>query len=250
MSEVTAPEDQAGRPPTRSPRTQRLVSGILRLALRAFGKSYQPSAEIPLTLVVRVLSQRAVWLARGLLKLHAVTFVGPRVRIRGKTHLSIGRGATIAEGATLDCYGAHGVVLGQRSKIGAMSVVSVTSHLSRMGEGFKMGHDSSFGEFSYIGASGGVEIGDDVIMGQYVTFHSQDHNCADLGRLIREQGTSEQGILIGHDCWIGARVTFLDGAVLGPHSIVAAGAVVKGTFPPYSIIGGVPAKQLKKRNAL
>ena len=54
-------------------------------------------------------------------------------------------------------------------------------------------------------------------------------------------------IKIGNDCWIGAKVTILDGTVIGDHSIVAAGAVVTGKFPPYSIMGGVPAKIIKMR---
>lgn len=50
---------------------------------------------------------------------------------------------------------------------------------------------------------------------------------------------------IGNDCWIGAKATILDGTVIGNHCIVAAGAVVKGTYPDNVIIGGVPAKIIK-----
>ena len=56
-----------------------------------------------------------------------------------------------------------------------------------------------------------------------------------------------KGIIIGKDCWIGAKVTILDGTVIGDGCIVAAGAVVRGYIPPYSIIGGIPAKVIKSR---
>ena len=54
-------------------------------------------------------------------------------------------------------------------------------------------------------------------------------------------------IVIEDGVWCGANVTILKGVTIGKDSIVAAGAVVTKSFPPYSIIGGVPAKLLKKR---
>lgn len=58
-----------------------------------------------------------------------------------------------------------------------------------------------------------------------------------------------RGVTIGSDVWIGDNCTFLDGAHVGNGCVVAAGAVVKGQFEDYSIIGGVPAKVIKKRFA-
>ncbi|MDD3040470.1 DapH/DapD/GlmU-related protein [Bacteroides sp.] len=74
------------------------------------------------------------------------------------------------------------------------------------------------------------------------------HEFKDLDTPINQQGAkSEEPIVIGNDCWIGTRVIILPGVEIGDYSIVAAGAVVTKSFPPYSIIGGVPAKLLKKR---
>lgn len=54
-------------------------------------------------------------------------------------------------------------------------------------------------------------------------------------------------ILIGNDVWIGANVTLMDGISIGDGAIVASNALVNKDVPPYSIVGGVPAKVIKKR---
>lgn len=60
--------------------------------------------------------------------------------------------------------------------------------------------------------------------------------------------SQEREIVIGNDCWIGAKATILDGAKIGDGCIIAAGAVVRGNnIPPYSLIGGIPAKVIKQR---
>lgn len=59
--------------------------------------------------------------------------------------------------------------------------------------------------------------------------------------------TSAGKIIIGDDCWIAANAVITSGVVIGSHSIVGAGAVVTSDIEPYSIIGGVPARLIKKR---
>ena len=57
----------------------------------------------------------------------------------------------------------------------------------------------------------------------------------------------DQPVVIEDDVWVGANVTILKGVTIGHGSVVAAGAVVTKSCPPYSIIGGVPAKLIKMR---
>ncbi|WP_262420306.1 CatB-related O-acetyltransferase [Flagellimonas meishanensis] len=54
-------------------------------------------------------------------------------------------------------------------------------------------------------------------------------------------------ITIGNDVWIGANVSLMDGIIIGDGAIVAANALVTKDVEPYTIVGGVPAKPIKKR---
>lgn len=131
--------------------------------------------------------------------------------------------------------------------VGRNTRIECTGGLQSVGKGVKIGNRSTFGSDCYFGAAGGIEIGDDVMAGQCIRFHSENHNFNDMTKLIREQGVTHKGIKIGNDCWIGAGAVFLDGSELGDGCVVAANAVVTRRFPENSVIGGVPAKVLYVR---
>lgn len=71
--------------------------------------------------------------------------------------------------------------------------------------------------------------------------HGMDMNC--YTSPIR----SNEDIIIGNDVWIGANAIILPGVHIADGAVIAAGAVVTKDVAPYSIVGGVPAKEIKKR---
>ena len=96
-------------------------------------------------------------------------------------------------------------------------------------------------------------IGKKVLFGPNPTIITGDHRIDIIGKYIIDVTDDEKlpeqdvQVVIEDDCWIGANVTILKGVTIGRGSVVAAGAVVTKSFPPYSIIGGVPAKLIKIR---
>lgn len=103
-----------------------------------------------------------------------------------------------------------------------------------------IGDHVSIGEFTHIRASGGVLIGSRVLIASHVVITSREHPK----NLPRYGITVDGPIEIGDDVWIGANAVILPGVRVGEGSIVAAGAVVAKNVPPFTVVGGVPAKVL------
>jgi acetyltransferase-like isoleucine patch superfamily enzyme len=141
----------------------------------------------------------------------------------------------------------NGIHFGDNVSIGAFSRVIVSTSLNDIGDKIVVGNNVGVGEFAYLGGAGGLEIGDECIVGQYLSCHPENHKYENINLSIRHQGVSRKGIKIGKNCWIGSKVTILDGVSIGNGSIIAAGSVVTKSFSENSIIGGVPAKLLKSR---
>lgn len=94
----------------------------------------------------------------------------------------------------------------------------------------------------------GIRMADNVALAPGVMLMPANHVYARRDLLIREQGfESRGGIAIEEDVWIGANSVVLDGAQIGKGAVVAAGSVVRGIVPPYTVWGGVPARQIKER---
>jgi len=134
----------------------------------------------------------------------------------------------------------------KNTRLGAFSQLIGSSNYSDPSGSISIGENFGIREFSFIGGAGGVRIVNDCIIGQYLSIHPENHNFADPDMLIRHQGVSRKGVIIGNNCWIGVKVTILDGSVIGDNCVVAAGSLVRGKFPDSSIIGGVPARVLRK----
>lgn len=99
----------------------------------------------------------------------------------------------------------------------------------------------------FINARGGLSIGKNVLIGPYVIIYTTNHIYSDISIPINEQGQTEEAVIIEDDVWIGAKAIILPGVNIGKGSIVAAGAVVTKDVPPYSIVGGIPAKIIRNR---
>ena len=175
-------------------------------------------------------------------------FVGKNVKVIEKKYLTIGEKTKLQDGVYIDALSREGVQIGENVVIGRNTRIECTGGLQSVGKGVKIGDRTTFGNDCMFGAAGGIEIGDDVVAGQYIRFHSENHKFNDMTTLIRKQGVTHKGIKIGNNCWIGAGTVFLDGAELGEGCVVGANAVVTKKFPSNAVIAGIPASVIRFRD--
>ncbi len=175
-------------------------------------------------------------------------FVGKRNTVLAVNLIKFEKNLSISDNCHIDALSKEGITLGHNVSIQKRVVIECSGSLRFLGKGLKIGNNVGIGSNSFLGCAGGIEIDDDTIIGNYVSFHSENHNFNRNDIPIRLQGVNHKGIKIGKNCWIGAKVTILDGTVLGDGCIVAAGAVLNGkSYPSNKIVGGVPAKVIKNR---
>ena len=229
------------------------VYGALDRVLSLFkGQEYKLDRSVPFRLLCAIAIRRFCWLLRGATKCLVLQgkirflYMAPQVNLRNASRIRFGKGITLERGVIIDGLSCDGVHFGDNVVIGPYSVVRA-SLPSNLGAGVRMGSNSALDAYSFIGAAGLVEIGENVIMGQHVAFHAENHNYERTDIPIKQQGTRRQGIVIEDDCWVGSNTVFLDGAHVGRGCVIAAGAVVRGEVPAYSIAGGVPARVLRSR---
>ncbi len=172
-----------------------------------------------------------------------IKIIGP------KSLIKFGKNCKLEENILIHSVSLNGLQFGDNVTLCYGTIIRPTGYWQgNIGFGLKMGNNSSIGAYSYIGCSGQITIGNNVMIGQKVSIIAENHMFNSVDIPIQQQGVKNIGILIKDDVWIGTNATLLDGVTVGTGAVIAAGAVVTKDVPPYSIVGGVPAKLLKYRS--
>lgn len=227
----------------------KLVDKMARLAGK---ENFSVDENIGISYLIRICHKYLLMRIRGIFKrigykkISRGCFIGKRVKLISKKHITIGNKTRIHDFVKIDALSRNGVEICNNVVIGEKTKIECTGSLQSIGKGIKIGDRTTFGSECYFGCAGGIVIGNDVVGGQYIRFHSENHKYNDKSKLIREQGVTHEGIRVGNNCWIGAGAVFLDGAEIGNGCVVAANAVVTKKFPDNVVIAGVPAKIIKE----
>jgi acetyltransferase-like isoleucine patch superfamily enzyme len=144
-------------------------------------------------------------------------FDGP-VQVAGPLVLTLGPHCRLGIGVHFDTPGGH-ITVGSHVRINAGCVLVSYS---------------------------GVTIGDDCLIGEYVSIRDANHGTA-LGAPTRLQPHRSAPVVIGRNVWIGRGTVVLMGVTIGDGAVVAANSVVSRNVAVNAIVGGVPAKLIRMR---
>jgi carbonic anhydrase/acetyltransferase-like protein (isoleucine patch superfamily) len=109
-----------------------------------------------------------------------------------------------------------------------------------------IGPGSFVGTGSIIAASERVEIGKDALIAAYTMIRDNDHAIDQSGLPYCRQGLVSSPVSIGDNVWIGAKSTVLRGVTIGHNAVVGANAVVSSDVEASTLVGGVPARLIKR----
>ena len=172
------------------------------------------------------------------------TLWGRNVVLRHPSKMWIGEKVIVDDGCYFDAKGSeHG-----EFRIEDGVLIGRDCALSSKGGAIVLGARANLGRGCSLYSSGGIHIGCDTMLAAncYVGGGRYDHR-ASLERPMSQQPLPGRGVQIEAECWLGAGVIVIDGVRVGRGSVVAAGAVVTRDVPPYSVVAGVPARQVGKR---
>lgn len=147
-------------------------------------------------------------------------------------------------GPTLATHGLKGVSIGDRVRIYPGARME-THH----GGEIIIGDNCSIGQnFHIISNESRLIVGKNTTISSNVFITNTEHDYQEIGEHILKQRMLKSKTQIGENCFIGFGASIQAGTVLGKQCIVGTNAVVRGTYPDYSVIVGVPAKAIKRYN--
>lgn len=113
-----------------------------------------------------------------------------------------------------------------------------------------IGNNTSIGDDSHITSINKIKIGNNVLMGKKILITDNAHGSSTPNELEVAPNLrslySKGPVIIDDNVWIGEKASILPGVHIGRGCIIGANAVVTHDIPPYCLVGGIPAKIIKK----
>ena len=185
------------------------------------------------------------FLYRLILNMEGVAAIERGVRLRFGNYIVLGHRAYLDEGVYLHAC-PQGIRIGENTFVMHGAILHVYNFRGLPHAFIHIGRDSLIGEYNVLRGQGGITIGDRVYTAPGVQLLAVNHVYDDPTSPIINQGITAEGIVVEDDAWIGAGAIITDGVRIGRGAVVAAGAVVTEDVPPHCVVGGVPARVLKR----
>jgi acetyltransferase-like isoleucine patch superfamily enzyme len=176
-----------------------------------------------LRLLGRYLRRRLFTVAGWRWRTEGMLFLGRRLELQigRRGQIRFGRFVWIGDGTKIRCH--EGVV--------------------------EIGDKTVFGQECTVSAYQRVRIGEQCVIADRAMFIDFDHGVVEVERPIRQQGIYKREVVVGSNVWIGYNACVLRGVRIGDNAIVGTNSVVTRDVPANAVVGGVPAKVIRMREA-
>lgn len=202
-----------------------------------------------------ILYRPAVKILRGVVRrvflkeTHGMFLVGKEVQISHGKHIRCGKSVKFEDYSEIHGLCSEGLNFGDYVTISRGVMIRPSSYYGGdYGIGLTMGEHSSIGPYGYVGCSGRITIGKNVMFGPKCSLFAENHVFSDTQSSIKSQGVQQKGIIVEDDCWIGSNVTILDGVTIGKGSVIGAGTLVTKDIPAGSVVTDKRNKNIRERN--
>jgi acetyltransferase-like isoleucine patch superfamily enzyme len=146
---------------------------------------------------------------------------GLQIQIGKRGRVRFGRFVWIGDGTKIRCHEGE-VIIGEKTVLGQECTISAYKH---------------------------VRIGEQCVIADRAMFIDFDHGMVEVERTIREQGIYKRDVDVGSNVWIGYGACILRGVQVGDNAVVGTNAVVTADVPANAVVGGIPAKVIRMREA-
>jgi acetyltransferase-like isoleucine patch superfamily enzyme len=113
----------------------------------------------------------------------------------------------------------------------------------------EIGDKTVFGQECTISAYQRVRIGEQCVIADRAMFIDFDHGVTEVERPIRVQGIYKRDTVVGSNVWVGYGACVLRGVAVGDNSVLGTNTVITKDVPANAVVGGVPARLLRMREA-
>jgi acetyltransferase-like isoleucine patch superfamily enzyme len=191
---------------------------------------------------------RGLWKRLFIRKVKGLFLVGKGVTVTHGSHIRCGKNVKFEDYAEIHGLCSEGLTFGDNVTISRGVMIRPSSYYGGdLGKGLVMGDHSSIGPYGYVGCSGKITIGSNVMLGPKCSLFAENHVFENTDATIKEQGVKQKGITIEDDCWIGSNTIILDGVTIGKGSVIAAGSVVSKDVPAYSVLIQKKPTEIRER---
>ena len=203
---------------------------------------------------INILCRTGVKVIRGCFKklflkeTHGMLLLGKGVQISHGKHIRCGKNVKFEDFAEIHGLCSNGLNFGDYVTISRGVMIRPSSYYGGdYGIGLTIGEHSSIGPYGYVGCSGRIVIGKNVMFGPKCSLFAENHVFSNTDNSIKSQGVQQKGITIEDDCWIGSNVIILDGVTIGKGSVIGAGTLVSKDVPAGSVVFDKREKMVRER---